>query len=361
MRDFTSSLYLGMAHPSSRLPGWSALTTGRPAALGRPRLEDAVCRRLARLTGTSAAVLRHSSLHGLADCLEVLAGRSGVVHVDRGLYAIGRWAVERARGRGATIACFDHHDPEALAASLRRHPARTRPVVVADGFCVGCGSQLPLADYLEVGRHHAVLLLVDDTQALGILGADPAPAGGLGRGGGGILPSTGVHGDDVVLVSSLAKGFGVPVAAVCGPGALIGRVAVAGGSALHASPPSIVDVLAARAALDQNLSEGDRLRNVLSARISGLRAAARASGLALSGAVFPVQSTPPAPVRHSLRVRDRLLAAGVRAIPTASCPPGATSVTLVVTTDHSARDVAEAGSLLGELWHLATVPDERAG
>jgi 8-amino-7-oxononanoate synthase len=34
--DFTSSLYLGMRHSSADLPTWSALTSGRPAALGPP-------------------------------------------------------------------------------------------------------------------------------------------------------------------------------------------------------------------------------------------------------------------------------------------------------------------------------------
>ncbi len=30
--DFTSALYLGLRHASATLPGWEALTLGRPAA-----------------------------------------------------------------------------------------------------------------------------------------------------------------------------------------------------------------------------------------------------------------------------------------------------------------------------------------
>lgn len=359
MQDFTSSLYLGMTHPSGQLPGWSTLTTGRPAALGRPRVETTVARRLAWLTGTGAAVLRHSSLHALSDCLELLVAPAGAVHMDAGTYPIGQWAVQRSRGLGATVAQFVHHDPSALEASLHRHHGPGRPVVVADGFCVACGRQLPLAAYLEVARRHRARVLIDDTQSLGLLGSNPGRSCVLGHGGGGILANTAVADERVALVCSLAKAFGVPVAVVAGPTHLVRRIAREGGSATHASPPSAVDVLAAKAALDRNENEGELLRRRLSARVGELGAAAAESGLLLRGGNFPVQSTPPAPLEQALRLRDGLRAQGIRAVVTRGCSGAAASVTLIVTVEHGAQDVRRAGVLLGRLWRCTTMTDRQ--
>ena len=98
MADFTSSLYLGMRHASAELPGWSALTTGRPSALGRPAAETAVAARLAALLGAERAVLARSTLHALSDCVEVLAGAG--LGAGRGRGGLPGGAVGGAAGSG---------------------------------------------------------------------------------------------------------------------------------------------------------------------------------------------------------------------------------------------------------------------
>jgi hypothetical protein len=64
-------------------------------------------------------------------------------------------------------------------------------------------------------------LVIDDTQALGILGHSPGPHAPYGKGGGGSLQWAGIGGPDVLVVSSLAKGFGAPVAVLAGSEATV--------------------------------------------------------------------------------------------------------------------------------------------
>ena len=65
--------------------------------------------------------------------------------------------------------------------------------------------------------------MLDDTQALGVLGEKPTPDAPYGRGGGGSLPWHGVTSPHVIAGSSLAKGFGVPIAVLSGSERMIRR------------------------------------------------------------------------------------------------------------------------------------------
>jgi 8-amino-7-oxononanoate synthase len=352
MADFTSSLYLGMGHPSTQLPPWQMLTTGRPAVLGRPALSTDVASALADLIGTETAVLARSSLHALTDCLEILAPPAAPVLVDERTYAVGQWAVDRAAGRGNPVIRVPHKDTAALHSALRRaRRSRVRPVVIADGFCVTCGQSLPLAAYQAMARQHRAILVVDDTQAVGVLGSGSSARDPYGRGGGGSVPCAGAGGPDLVVVASLAKGFGAPVAVVAGPVALVDRVGSAGGSAVHASPPTTVDLLAARSALEQNAHEGDQLRRRLAQRVKVLRDSAARSGLRLVGGLFPVQLTPPTTAERARAVHAHLVQADVRTVVVAGCGEDTWAVALVTTVRHPRAALVEAGSALGAAWH----------
>ncbi len=61
-------------------------------------------------------------------------------------------------------------------------------------------------------RRFGGLLVIDDTQALGILGRNPGQDAPYGRGGGGSLRRANIQGPDILVGASLAKGFGVPIA-----------------------------------------------------------------------------------------------------------------------------------------------------
>ena len=92
--------------------------------------------------------------------------------------------------------------------------------------------------------------MLDDTQALGVLGGRRYGAI-YGIGGGGSLRSPSCRRRSSVI-SSLAKAFGVPVAALSGSTELVGRFVRESETRVHCSPPSIPVIHAADRALTIN-------------------------------------------------------------------------------------------------------------
>jgi 8-amino-7-oxononanoate synthase len=216
--DFTSALYLGFEHAWRDLPEWARLTLGKPAALEDPPLTVDVQSELAELIGCRRAVLAPSTLHAFWDLFEILARRGMSALVDEGSYPIAKWGIDRAAARGMPVCSFRAGDWRGLA---YRAQQMHRPVVVTDGYVPGIARTAPLARYLDFVKARGGLVVVDDTQALGILGRSPGQGAPYGRGGGGSLRRFGVEDDRVVVVSSLAKAFGVPVAVLAGPEELV--------------------------------------------------------------------------------------------------------------------------------------------
>ena len=199
--------------------------------------------------------------------------------------------------------------PRAAAGAGRgRRVRRLRTAVSAAGRGRrGCGA-------------HGGVLLLDDTQALGVYGD---PAGGdhpFGRGGGGSLRRAGVGFDGVVSVASLAKAFGAPVTSIAGDAALVARIGRLGGSAMHSSPPSAVDTAAAARALDRNAAARrpaaaparDQDPHAAPARAPARPAPGRR---AVPGAGAPRTLAVPA----GRRLLRRLAAGGVRAVLRRDC------------------------------------------
>lgn len=313
MVDFTSALYLGLAHPSHALRPWASLTTGRPAALASPGSEGHVARRLARLQGCERAVLGTSTLHLFWDLFGLLGWRGVTIYLDSGAYPIARWGAERGVFRGATLHRFPHHDGEMLRRLMHRHGRRGfRPVVVADGFCPGCGRPAPVEEYLEAVRPLGGRLVLDDTQALGILGATPSPAVPYGRGGGGTLRRLGISASEVLLISSMAKGFGAPLAALAGDEATVRKFEAGSMTRVHCSPPSAAAIHAAERALALNEQCGDFLRRRLACLVRRFRAGLGGIGMTSRGGFFPVQTLN---IRRDARkLHASLLREGIRTV-----------------------------------------------
>jgi 8-amino-7-oxononanoate synthase len=350
--DFTSSLYLGMRHPSRTLLPWEWLTTGIPAALRERPAAAHIAAGLAELQRCERAILARSTLHGFVDAFDVLARPGAGVLVDAGAYPIARWGIERVSGREQPTVTFAHHDPGALKRALDHPDLRARrPLVVSDGLCPGCGGAAPLAAYQKLAQQRGGLLIVDDTQALGVLGREPGPGDPYGHGGGGTLAWSGLAGPGVLVVSSLAKGFGVPIAVLVGDAEVIDRIETHGPTRSHASPPSAADLHAAAHALAVNARDGQRRRQRLAALVQRLRRRLAAHGVNLVGRSFPVQSLPAMPDPVAARLHDHLLAAGVRTVlQRPRCAPGAT-VTMLVSARHQRHDIDRAAdALVAALW-----------
>jgi 8-amino-7-oxononanoate synthase len=352
MADFTNALYLGLRHASATLPGWEALTLGRPAVLTEPCGALDVAAALAQLQGTAAATLLPSTLHLFWDLLRQLAqhARTALL-LDASAYPILHWAAEGAAAVGAQVRRFAHHDAAALA-PLAEQAVRAglRPVIVCDGFCTGCNRAAPLKTYARIAAASGGALVIDDTQALGVLGHTPSTACPYGHGGGGSLRWHGLGGPHVVVGASLAKGFGAPLAALSGDASLIERFAYDSQTRLHCSPPSVASIQAAQAALLANARAGQRWRRRLLHLVLRLRAIVMHAGLDAVGALpFPVQSflSRHAPGTTAFaHLLQRLHAGGVRALLTRGCQGLAPRLSFIVTARHGAAQIDRIGALL---------------
>jgi len=351
--DFTSALYLGLLHPSPSLRPWSALTTGKPAALEPLPGGTAIAHALAKLQGCESAVLLPSTLHLFWDLFGWLARDKVSIYMDDSSYAIARWGVERAAARGVPVRRMPHHDPSAALHLIRVDSrAGRRPVIVADGFCPSCGSPAPISQYLQSVRPFGGTLVLDDTQALGIFGEAPAEDAPFGTGGGGSLRRQDVGGVDLILGSSLAKGFGVPLAVLSGAASMIRRFELESETRVHTSPPSAAVLHAAERALAVNRSRGDGLRHRLAQLVERFRRHPQPLGLGVAGSLFPVQTLRPSTTLNAVTLNDRLLRLGVRAVVHRSCSGAGARLSFLITTRHRPDDIDQLNAALDQATSL---------
>jgi 8-amino-7-oxononanoate synthase len=329
MLDFTSALYLGFRHDSRSLRPWRQLTTGVPAALRTAPAARAVAERLARLQGCEHATLAASTLHLCVDLFCQLAASRPVIHVDAGTYPVAALGVELAAARGAGVKTFPRFDAVALERQLRAAPSR--PVVVADGFAPGLGPA-PVRAYAESVGDRGGLLILDDTQALGILGA----------GGGGSLRRAAPDGANVVLVCSLAKAFGVPIASLSGDARFVRRFEAQSATRVHCSPPSAAALAAAARALELNARGGDERRARLAALVRRFRRGLVRAGLRPRGGLFPVQVLGLLEIADPPGAHERLRRLGIACVLRQDTVGGPPELAFLLTARHTARDVDRA-------------------
>ena len=335
-----------MRHASASLHPWARLTTGVPAALAAPPAAAALAHELAVLQGCERATLAPSTLHLFWDLFGLLGGSSTAIYMDAGLYAVARWGVERAAMRGATATTFPHHDATSLRTLLRRGRTRARPVIVTDGFCPGCGRPAPLADYLELARKFGGQLIMDDTQAIGIFGRAPREGAPYGSGGGGLLRRFDAAGPNVLVVSSLAKGFGVPVAALAGSNTAVRDFEMRSETRVHCSPPSVAVLSALSNALAVNRQRGDALRLRLAQLVRYFRASLRGLGITADGGLFPVQTLACLPAGPAEELHESLEECGVRAVLSSDRCRGGARLTFILNALHTTDMIDRAAHAL---------------
>lgn len=278
--DFTSALFLGLRHDHSSLAPWEQLTTGRPPMFGN----DGLAPEVARLLDAERALVRRTSLHALVDVLTTVVPAGGEVLHDEGCYPIAELAAAAASARGIRSSTYRHHDAGDLAARTRR--SRRALAVLTDGWCSSCSRPAPIADLARVAHSVGAPLVIDDTLAVGVLGAGRARSRPFGSGGGGIAPWLEV-GEPTVVVASLAKGFGVPLAVIGGSAPIIAAVRKNGESGLHASGPTAADCAAVQRVLSMPARELDSRRDYLAGLTTELRRTLVDDGWRPVGWAFP--------------------------------------------------------------------------
>lgn len=350
MLDFASALYLGFDHATRQLRPWTQFTTGFPSALGVPVVGRAVATELAAIQGCERATLGPSTLHLVWDLFGIFAARQPSIFLDGGTYPVARWGVERAVARGSALTVFRHHDARALRqAFVSRRKAQSWPVIVTDGFCPSCGRPAPIADYAEIAREGSGLLMVDDTQALGIFGGSPRPAAPYGTGGGGMLRYAQLRESHVVLICSLAKAFGVPLAVLSGSSALVEQFEERSESRMHSSPPSIPALHAAESALQRNREEGDATRLRLARLVQHFRRRMCETGMALNESQFPVQTLALSSELDPAELHSGLLRDRVRAVLHRTHEDRTPRLSFLITAKHRAEEIDRAVELFSRL------------
>jgi 8-amino-7-oxononanoate synthase len=336
MLDFTSALYLGFQHASWSLPGWDGLTLGKPAALEEIPGTEQVQRELAALTGCDRVQLGSSTLHLFCDLFAMLAGRNVTIWIDEATYPIARWGTDRAAASGVPVRRFAHHDAKELRRALGQGDGN-RPVIVTDGFSPLRGTHAPLLDYASCAAARNGLLIVDDTQALGIFGRRAESMGPYGMGGGGSLKHFNLRDPGVVVVSSLAKAFGAPVAMLGGSEGFVDGFREHGATLVHCSPPSAAVIAAARRALELNGELGDTLRRQLVERVVRFRR--RLAGLRSPESLFPVQSLKLPENIDAHALYRALLDRGVRSVLHRDSRSGGVGISFVLTARHELKEI----------------------
>jgi 8-amino-7-oxononanoate synthase len=343
--DFASALYLGLDHASRQLPAWERLTLGKPRTLKAPPGANRVEQQLAALVGCERALLATSTLHLFCDLFTLLAQADVNIFLDEGTYPIVRWGVERAACSGTLVTTFPQHDLNALQRALDNVDERP-PVIVADGYCPSRGRLAPIAEYLALATTRGGFVVVDDSQALGIFGT-PARSAAYGTGGGGSTRYAGVTSDRVIIGSSLAKAFGVPVAVLAGSAAIVEQLERQSETRVHCSPPSAAVIAASARALAINRRQGDALRTKLAHRVSRFRRGLRRLSLGGIPSLFPMQ-----PIRLPKHIaaediHDELREHGIEAVLHRGKRGEKAWISFILTARHSTSEIDRA------LVHLA--------
>lgn len=341
--DFTSSLYLGFDHPSCLLPSFDQLTTGAPAAVRSPKTASTLARRLAELIGCEDGLLVPSTLHLFWDLFGILSGPQTGILLASNAYPILRWGVERAAANGTPVQLFSQQNVSKLWTEANKLSRRgLRPVIASDGMLTREGRAAPLSDFLAIARAFGGYLVVDDTQALGLLGHSPSSSKPYGLGGGGSLQWHGISGPDVIVGDSLAKGFGVPLAVLAGSRAFVRRFESKSQTRSHCSPPNFVEIGAGMRAVAVNRFHGERLRCRLLRRVLYFRRRLSDIGLSAAGGLFPIQVLNKRREFAGSRLAAGLLRRGIHVLLLHDDMSSEPLVAFAITAKHSAAEIDAA-------------------
>jgi 8-amino-7-oxononanoate synthase len=345
--DFTSSLYLGLCHPSGALAPYSQLTLGVPAAVRSPAEAEELAGSLARLIGCSAAILATSTLHIFWDLFCILGQRQSALLIVGEIYPIALWGIERAGALGVRVARVASHDLERVLKSAQAWSRRgVRPIIVTDGIFFPEGRIAPLGAYAEIAAATGGLLVIDDTQALGILGNAPTARSPYGRGGGGSFRFHDLTGPHLVAVCSLAKALGVPVAVLAASRPVVRRFATESATRRHSSPPSMAVLAAGIRAISINSWCGEHLRARLLDNIRHFRHMLTGAGLQPTGGLMPVQTLSFRSEKEAGAVHAGLTRAGIRALVAPEPVLSGGRIIFVITAKHQPIDLERAALAL---------------
>lgn len=363
MIDFTSSLYLGMKHSSKELNGWQQLTTGVPAALGEADLALQVGNYVAGMQGLEEGLTAPSTLHLYWDLFDYLCQQPVVLFIDEKVYPVSRYGIEKLLLRQIPVHPFRHFDATHVAEMIRKNSTSlTIPVIVSDGWCPSCGNAAPLRQYAALVKPLHGAVIVDDTQAFGILGAGKQNRQPYGQGGGGLLRWQSLSADTMITIVSLAKGMGVPMSVISSSHRFIASFARHSETRVNSSPVSLAHLQAAMNAFRINKREGDERRSALWRNIYLLRSLLQQAGILVEGGIFPVQTIRCHSRQQTIRLWEELKKSHIRSVLITPHGEQQPALCLILHSDHTPGDIQalvdaikKHHSLLKQLDHVNTL------
>jgi 7-keto-8-aminopelargonate synthetase-like enzyme len=267
-----------------------------PATMMNTPPHREVIERASAFFGTQTATYVISGYLADLVLLQALCDDYDVVLVDErshysvfdGLYATGKRLVQ-----------FRHLDANDLAHKLRGEvkPGQI-PLVMSDGIFPSTGAIAPLRDYVEVlALYDDPLLCIDDSHALGVIGAN----------GQGTYEYLDLRGANRYLAGTLAKAFGGVGGIVPGSQDLKKKIKQHSRVPIGASSASVAAAAAAAMGL-RILSEHPEMRKQLWSNVARVREGLRKLGLDVGTSPVPIvsiQSTPSLDVKRLLHELDK--------------------------------------------------------
>ena len=202
--DLSSNDYLGLKNDprlakamSAAASRWGSGSGASRLISGTTELHERVEAALALFHGTEAALTFSSGYAAGVGLIPAFAGRGDRVYLDRLCHAS---LYDGAILSGARLERFRHNDPGHLAELLERDSGRSgRALVVTDSVFSMDGDRAPLPELSALCRAHGALFIADEAHAVGV----------LGPGGRGLAAEHGLGAEDVLVLGTLGKAFGV--------------------------------------------------------------------------------------------------------------------------------------------------------
>lgn len=299
----------------------SRLTTGNHALYAQ--LEQ----RLARFFAAQSALLVASGYQSNLAAAQGLAGEFSHVLLDEKAHPS---LADAARFLDCPVLQFRHHDAGAVAQAVQRCGPGARQILLTDGLFAVEGTVAPLDQYLKILPKDA-LLLVDDAHGAGV----------IGQTGKGSLEYCGVNRKRVLQTVTLSKAFGVFGGAILGPARLRQRIVERSRLFLGSTPLPLPLVCAALEAV-QILERSPELRERLFQKVQFVREALGKGGMNIAYTPGPIIALRPENTREALKLKRKLLAAGVYP-PFIRYPGGPTegSFRFVISSEHTDRQLRQ--------------------
>ena len=346
MLNFTSSLYLDIKHSSAELAGWHQLTTGLPSALYESTQSKYVSNYIANMQGLQTGISATSTLHIYYDLFGFLSNQKIMVFVDEKIYPVSKYGIEKLIVKKIPVYTFKHLDAVGLSRIIHQKiKYSVTPVVLTDGFCPQCGKLAAIDRYIAIVKPYNGKIIIDDTQAFGILGKKKDDFL-YGYGGGGTLQWINVYDKNIITIVSLAKAFGAPLAVISGNKNFITAFEKNSITRESSSPVSAAHLSAVNNAILVNESYGDEKRKKLFNNILLFRKELIGAGLQLSGGMFPVQNITFSNYDDMINLFEKLNHNNIKTVLTTSHQIKIPVITFIINATHSVQQIKMLAAII---------------